>query len=305
MWGDEGNGMNTAAPAEGQGLSDSDTQKRIPPSPDAPAQAEHPSAESYLDNAATTQLLPEALEAARPFLQEAWHNPSSLYAKGMDVRRALENARKGLAAQLGVPPQAVLFTSGGTESDNMALNGVFSSGRLKGDRLLVSALEHPAVLAAARALESRGVRVGLIPATPEGVVDLQAFSGMLDDQVRLVSCMAVNNELGTVQPLKEMGELIRKSAPRALFHVDAAQGFTRTALPWKSGHPPVIPQRPQGAWPQGSGCPGALPGRAPGTAAARGRAGGRAAQRHRKPLRGGRLLPCGPPGGTKTPRHAG
>jgi cysteine desulfurase len=191
-------------------------------------------AECYLDNAATTELFPEVLEAALPLLRERFGNPSSLHEHGMEARRALKRARERLARLLGVPPGAITFTSGGTESDNLALKGVFASPRWKGARLLVSAIEHPAVLECAAWLERSGVRLQRIPVTREGTVALDALARMLDGEVRLVSCMAVNNELGTAQPLREIGALLAQQAPRALFHVDAVQAFARQALDWRA-----------------------------------------------------------------------
>ncbi len=189
--------------------------------------------EFYLDNAATTPVFPEVLEAALPFLRERFGNPSSLHQLGMETRRAVKQARERLARVVGVPPQAVIFTSGGTEADNLALLGAFASARLKGDRLLVSAIEHPAVLNSAAALERQGVRVQRIPVTRQGFVDLAALERLLTPEVRLVSCMAVNNELGTAQPLEEIGRLIERVSPRTVFHVDAVQAFTKQTLPWR------------------------------------------------------------------------
>ncbi len=189
--------------------------------------------EGYLDNAATTPLAPEVLQACLPLLQDRFGNPSSLHALGAEARHALTDARERLARLLGVPPQAVTFTSGGTEADNLALRGVFASEHLKGDRLLVSAIEHPAVLETAAALERQGVRVQHIPVTRQGTVDLAALEGLLNHDVRMVSCMAVNNEIGTLQPLEQVGQLISARAPRAVFHVDAVQAFAKLRLPLK------------------------------------------------------------------------
>lgn len=189
--------------------------------------------EFYLDNAATTRLLPEVLQECLPLLGEAFGNPSSLHGRGMGAQRAVKRARESLARLLGVPPQGVTFTSGGTESDNLALAGAFAGSRLTGERVLVSAIEHPAVLQSAKALQAQGARVEQIPVTAEGVVDLAALERLLDAEVRLVSVMAVNNEVGTRQPLAEVGRLIRAAAPKAVFHVDAVQAFTKEALDWR------------------------------------------------------------------------
>jgi len=190
--------------------------------------------ELYLDNAATTAPHPEVLDECLPLLRGGWGNPSSLYAEGLDARRALKRARERLGRLLSVPPRAITFTSGGTESDNAALKGVFGCDRFKGERLLVSAIEHPAVLETARWLERQGVRVERIPVTSGGVVDLAALERLLDSDVRMVSCMAVNNELGTAQPLEAIGRLIATHAPKTVFHVDAVQAFTKQVLDWRA-----------------------------------------------------------------------
>ena len=189
--------------------------------------------ECYLDNAATTPLLPEALHLARPLLEDQFGNPSSLHPAGMEAARAVKQARERLALMLAVPPQAVTFTGGGTESDNLALRGGFASERLRGERLLYSAIEHPAVRETARALEREGVRTTEIPINRQGVVDLARLEQLLDGDVRLLSVMAANNEVGSLQPLVEIGRLLKQKAPRAVFHVDAVQAFTKSALPWQ------------------------------------------------------------------------
>jgi cysteine desulfurase len=189
--------------------------------------------QNYLDNAATTPVFPEVLDGALPYVRERFGNPSSIHHLGMETRRAVKLARERLARVMGLPPQAVIFTSGGTEADNLALLGAFESSRLNGDRLLVSAIEHPAVLNAAAALERKGVKVQRIPVTRQGAVDLAALERMLSPGVRMVSCMAVNNELGTAQPLAEIGRLIERVSPKTVFHVDAVQAFTKQPLPWR------------------------------------------------------------------------
>jgi cysteine desulfurase len=196
--------------------------------------------QNYLDNAATTPVFPEVLEGALPYLGDLFGNPSSIHHLGMDVRRAVKMARERLAKVLGLPPQAVIFTASGTEADNLALLGAFGSARLKGDRLLVSAIEHPAVLNAATALAKKGVKVQHIPVTRQGVMDLAALERMLGPDVRMVSCMAVNNELGTAQPLVEIGKLIERVSPKTVFHVDAVQAFTKQALPWREARIDLI-----------------------------------------------------------------
>lgn len=186
--------------------------------------------ELYLDNAATTPILPEVAQDASDFLGARFGNPSALHRMGTDTRKAVGQAREKLARLLDVPPKGIIFTSGGSEADNLALKGVFDSTLLKGNRLLISALEHPAVSQTADYLALKGVQVEQIPLTPEGVVDLKTLETMLDTEVRMVSVMTVSNELGTVQPLEQIGQLLKKKAPKTIFHTDAVQAFTKMPL---------------------------------------------------------------------------
>jgi cysteine desulfurase len=175
---------------------------------------------AYLDHAATTPLRADAVAAMLPFLTVEYGNPSGVYATARRARRALDDARDALAGVIGCEPGEVIFTSGGTEADNLAVLGVH--GRVAGP-VVVSAIEHDAVLNPARRVGARLVRP-----TAEGVVDLDALAAALDETVTLVSVMAVNNEVGTIQPLAEVVAAVRRRAPRALIHSDAVQ-----AVPWR------------------------------------------------------------------------
>ncbi len=172
---------------------------------------------AYLDNAATTPLRPEALEAMLPFLGPEFANPSAAHGPGRRARRALDDARDALGAALGCLAGEIVFTSGGTEADNLAISGVHES---VGGEIVVSAVEHPAVL---RPAEARGARVA--PVDARGVVDLDALADLLGPGVRLVSVMAANSEVGVVQPVREVVALVRERAPAALVHCDAVQAF--------------------------------------------------------------------------------
>ncbi|MGP8163403.1 MAG: cysteine desulfurase family protein [Acidimicrobiales bacterium] len=173
---------------------------------------------AYLDHAATTPMRAEAVAAMLPFLTVEYGNPSGVYASARRARRALDDARDATAAALGCGPGEVVFTSGGTEADNLAVLGVH--GRV-GGTVVVSAIEHHAVLNPARRVGARLVRP-----TAEGVVDLDALVRALDATVALVSVMAVNNEVGTVQPLAAVVAAVRDHAPRALIHSDAVQAMS-------------------------------------------------------------------------------
>lgn len=174
----------------------------------------------YADYAATAPLLPEAREALDRVLDAGLGNPSSLHVHGRQARRFLEEARELCARALGARVEEIVFTSGATEADNLALVGTMRLGS-PGDRLVISAVEHPAVREAARALELEGYGVDVLPVDCEGRVDPQDLDRVLSPRTRLVSVMAVNNEVGTEQPLAELAaRCARAGVP---FHSDAVQ----------------------------------------------------------------------------------
>jgi cysteine desulfurase len=172
---------------------------------------------AYLDHAATTPMRPEAVEAMLPFLAERFANPSGSHAAARDARRAIDEARDVVAALLGAAPGEVVFTSGGTEADNLAVLGVHDR---RGGTVVCGATEHHAVL---DPVEARGGRV--VPVGADGVIDLDRLADALDASVTLVSVMAANNEIGTVQPLAAVAEIVRDRAPAAVLHTDAVQAF--------------------------------------------------------------------------------
>jgi cysteine desulfurase len=175
------------------------------------------SAAAYLDHAATTPMRAEAVEAMLPYLRDHFGNPSGAHAPARDARRAVDEARDVLAEALGCHPSEVVFTSGGTESDNAAIFGVF---RRHGGQVVCSAIEHHAVIEPVRAVGGRTVAVD-----PRGVVDLDALAAALDPGVRLVSVMLANNEVGSIQPLAQIAEVVRQAAPEAVIHTDAVQAL--------------------------------------------------------------------------------
>jgi cysteine desulfurase len=171
----------------------------------------------YLDHAATTPMVPVALEAMVAYLGEQGANPSSPHQAGRAARRAVDDARDQFAVLLGCEPGEIVFTSGGTEADNLAITGAGLPGRV-----VTSAIEHAAVLGPADALVAR-----LAPVTPEGLIDLDGFAKLLDPDVALISVMAANNEVGTIQPIAAIARLAKRLAPEALLHCDAVQ-----STPW-------------------------------------------------------------------------
>jgi len=173
---------------------------------------------AYLDHAASTPLRPEAFEAMLPWLQSNYANPSGAHRLARHALRAIDEARDVVAACLGAEPGEIIFTSGGTESDNLAILGVHDA---VGGTVLCAATEHHAVL---EPVESRAGR--LVPVGPDGRIKLEALEAYLDPDVTLVSVMASNNEVGTVQPLAAVAEAVGRLAPQALLHTDAVQAIS-------------------------------------------------------------------------------
>ena len=185
----------------------------------------------YLDHAATTPLDPRVLEAMLPYLRDHWGNASSIYQEGREARKGLDEARRTVAELLGAGANEVIFTSGGSESDNAALRGVAQAvlrrgagvARAPGGHIITSTIEHHAILHAAEELEAEGFRVTYLPVDSAGVVDMRALEEALDEDTILVSIMYANNEVGTIQPIDEMARLVKTRRPRAVFHTDAVQ----------------------------------------------------------------------------------
>ena len=177
----------------------------------------------YLDHNATTPVAPVVAEAVASAVRDTFGNPSSLHAAGQRARRALDDARGAVAALIGAEPGEIVFTSGGTESDNLAVRGALEAAPANRRRLLVGAVEHEAVLNTALALQRGGRPVTIVPVSPEGVVPPEALSRHLGPDVALVSVMLANNETGVVQPVAALAALAHASG--ALFHTDAVQAI--------------------------------------------------------------------------------
>lgn len=190
----------------------------------------------YLDHAATTPVDPEVADAMARVLREIPGNPSSIYAEGRQARALVDRAREEVAAALGAQPGEIVFTSGGTEADNLALRGVLKARRGEADALIVSAVEHHAVLDTAEDLERHAhVRVTRIPVDRDGVVDPAAVERAVDDRTALVSVMHANNEIGTIEPIEAIGRICRTRG--VAFHTDAVQ--TVGVLPFDVRELPV------------------------------------------------------------------
>jgi len=177
----------------------------------------------YLDYAATTPLDPRVLEAMMPYLTEKFGNPNSIHAFGREARKAVDEAREKIAALLNCRPSELVFTSGGTESDNLALRGVASAYRQKGNHIVTTAIEHHAVLHTCRALQDEGFEVTYLPVDEHGLVAPEQVAEAITDRTILVSIMHANNEIGTMEPLADIVRAVKEKRPDVLVHTDAVQ----------------------------------------------------------------------------------
>lgn len=181
--------------------------------------------EAYLDNSATTVCFGEVAQLMHKIMCEDYGNPSSMHHKGVEAEQYLRYARETLAKLLKVNEKEILFTSGGTESDNIALIGAAMANHRRGRHLITTKIEHPAVLQPMAYLENQGFQATYLPVDREGRISLLDLERAIRPDTILVSVMHTNNEIGSVQPIAEAGELIKRVNPDALFHVDAVQGF--------------------------------------------------------------------------------
>ena len=181
----------------------------------------------YLDHAATTPMRPEVLEAILPYFTQKFGNPSSIYGLAQEARKAVDEARAKVARILGCRPTEVMFTSGGSESDNTALKGAAFASQQLGNHIITTSIEHHAVLHTCQFLEKFGFEVTYLPVDSDGMVDLRDLEAAFTDRTVLVSVMYANNEVGTIQPISEISELIkaksRQYGKKIVFHTDAVQ----------------------------------------------------------------------------------
>ncbi len=182
----------------------------------------------YLDNSSTTRAYKASAELVADVMYNSYGNPSSLHRKGIEAEKVIKTARDQVANTLKATPGEIYFTSGGTESDNLAILGVCRASR--GKHVLSTNIEHPAVLNTLQHLEKRGYNVELIPVSKKGVVDLEKLSRMIRKDTALVSCMYVNNEIGTIQPVEKIGKIIKTENPYTAFHIDAVQAYGKMPI---------------------------------------------------------------------------
>lgn len=179
--------------------------------------------EIYLDNSSTTRMYDECIDKMSVVMREIYGNPSSLHRKGIEAEKLIRIAKETIGETLRVSPNEIFFTSGGTEADNFAIRGTVKANR--GNHILTTAVEHPAVLSTLEYLSDRGYKVERIPVGNDGIVDLNAFSKMVRPDTVLVSAMLVNNETGALQPVSEMNRIYKGKNPKGVFHIDAVQAY--------------------------------------------------------------------------------
>ena len=181
--------------------------------------------EIYLDNSATTRVDPEVLELMRKVMDEDYGNAASLHRKGSEAEKYTKTAKEQIASTLKCEPKNIFFTSGGTESNNWAIRGAAEANRRMGMHLVTTSIEHPSVKNTMRYLEEQGYEVTWLPADSNGIVSVSDLRNALRPDTILVSVMHVNNEIGSVQPIEEIGEMLKRERPEILFHVDVIQSY--------------------------------------------------------------------------------
>lgn len=186
--------------------------------------------EAYLDNSATTRCCEEAAQLVVKLLTEDYGNPSSLHNKGVIAENYMNDARKKIAKTLKVQEKEICFTSGGTESNNLAIIGVAEANKRSGKHVITTSIEHPSVSATMAYLEEHGYEVTYLPVDAYGVISLDDLKAAIRPDTILVSLMQVNNEIGAVEPIAEAGALIKQCNPQTLFHVDAIQSYGKLEI---------------------------------------------------------------------------
>ena len=190
--------------------------------------------EAYLDNSATTSVIPEVAELVCKIMVKDYGNPSSMHLKGVEAERYIRTAKETFAKIMRVSEKEIIFTSGGTESDNMAIIGSALANKRRGKHIITTVIEHPAVLEAFRFLEEQGFEVTYLPVNNYGIVEAETLKSSLREDTILVSVMYVNNEIGALEPIGELGKIIKDYNKDIIFHVDAVQAFGKFRIyPYK------------------------------------------------------------------------
>ena len=186
--------------------------------------------EIYLDNSATTRVCEKSAEKVLELMTQCYGNPSSLHKKGLEAQREVAHARQAVAVSLGAQPREIIFTSGGTEANNLAVLGGAAAGRRRGQRIVTTALEHPSVLEPMRQLEKEGFEVVFLTPDADGRVPEEAVLKAVTGDTILISVMAVNNELGSIQPIEVLKKAVKRAGAPALVHVDGVQAYGKLPL---------------------------------------------------------------------------
>ena len=190
--------------------------------------------EIYLDNSATTRVCEKSAEKVLELMTQCYGNPSSLHKKGLEAQREVAHARQAVAVSLSAQPREIIFTSGGTEANNLAVLGGAAAGRRRGKRIVTTAIEHPSVLEPMRQLEKEGFEVVFLTPDADGRVPEEAVLKAVTGDTILISVMAVNNELGSIQPIEVLKKAVKRAGAPALVHVDGVQAY---------GKPPLRPEK--------------------------------------------------------------
>jgi len=186
--------------------------------------------EAYLDNGATTKPSEEVIDVMVKSMREYYGNPSSLHRKGVEIERLMKKARRQVARALGADEGEIYFTSGGTESNNLAILGALEGNKRKGNHIITTKIEHPSVLNVFNILERKGYDVSYLSVDGNGLIDIEELENTIRNDTALISIMYVNNEVGTIQPISEIAKIISKRKNKPLFHVDAIQAFGKVRL---------------------------------------------------------------------------
>ena len=182
--------------------------------------------EIYVDHAATTKMKKEVLESMMPYLTEKFGNPSTMYKYGIENKKAIEEARKQVARAIGAEDESeIYFTSGGSEADNLALKGIAKSRKNRGKHIITTQIEHMAILNSCKQLEEEGYEVSYIGVDSDGIIRLNELENTIRNDTILISVMFANNEIGTIQPIGEIGKIAKSK--NILFHVDAVQAVRK------------------------------------------------------------------------------
>lgn len=184
----------------------------------------------YLDNSATTKPYPEVISLTGSVMEDIFGNPSSMHSMGIAAEKTIADTRRRIALVMGGRDKEIIFTSGGTEANNLAIVGSAKRNRNRGNHLVTSQIEHPSVLNCFRHLENDGFRVSYLPVNKKGIVNLEKLKEVVGSETILVSIMHVNNETGTIEPLAEIGRIVKEGNSSALLHIDAVQSFTKLPL---------------------------------------------------------------------------